>query len=163
MIITEQQMSQFRQIGANVPSARLTPYIAEVEQLYVMPALGVSLYHEIEKQAIEGKDIDTTLIDGGYYGTGKEEGWCPGIIAAVAYLAYARFLPNQQINVTAYGVVNKTGEHSQKADEASIIRQANQSRETGEKYLQLVVNYLRFLGKIVEHRRVPRQTTITIV
>lgn len=155
MIVQEQDIRSRRQIANNLDPVKLTPFIKEVETAQVRPLLGAKLYKELD----EGVKTDDILLDGGYYN--NDNNFCEGLKEAVAYLVYARMLPSQQMTVTAYGVVQKTGEFSNKVDEANLNREVQHANQLGEQYLQSCVNYLRWKNEIPCGRQVRRKVKIT--
>ena len=82
----------------------------------------------------------TPLLEGGYYDDDKK--YFAGLKAAVCLLAYARFLPNNNINVTPFGVKEKIALDSNEVSDKSLFRQINEARNTGLAYLQQVLDYL---------------------
>lgn len=162
MILNPDDIRQVRPIAENLhDTARLMPYIHEAENLRLIDAIGADLYrwldsinrhsedpvppfHGIE---VERSDIKA-LFEGGYYqGCGCVEiEHNPGLIEAIAYIAYARFLGNNQINATAFGVVTKMGEFSSSTADASVVRAQNEARMIGEAYLKKAIAHLGALG-----------------
>ena len=62
MLTTISNIKALRDIAANVKDARLEPYIQEVEDAYIMPALGAELYERLSTQAEPTAD-DAILLD----------------------------------------------------------------------------------------------------
>jgi hypothetical protein len=154
-----------------VSKSGIEPYIREVETLDVIPAIGVSLYKQITDEGFKsllanGIQITTNngakiltqtqwdkFMDGGFYTCNNcscvdNERYSAGLIAAISYLAYARMLPNQPLNVTAFGMVQKTTTLSEPVDEKTLFRAANEARKTGLEYLRQSVDHLRCEGFI---------------
>jgi hypothetical protein len=175
-IITAEDIRQVRPIANNVVDLkRIEPYISEAETLYLLPAIGAGLYEQFTSDSFilamqddvafnvitdGGGEILLSLegwnriLNGGYYACGSRpcdvngKRYSAGLKAAVSYLAYARMLPNQAINVTAFGVVNKTTALSEPADERTIRRAADEARNIGLEYLGQTEDYLRCAGFI---------------
>ena len=83
-------------------------------------------------------DDEYKLLNGGYYdatGCGTEDCYFAGIKAALAYLAYARFIRNHPINVTPFGVVVKEGDGSSPAATSAINAAASDAEKVGREYL----------------------------
>lgn len=138
MLTTIEQIREIRNIALNLKDARVEPYLQEVEDAYIMPALGVELYEKLDNQ----EEHDEILLDGGYYDGPKGRAYCHGLRRAVAYFAYARLLRNNQVNVTAFGVVQKTGSYSQPMDAQQIDAAATDATKMAELYLHTCVVYL---------------------
>lgn len=141
MLTTISNIKALRDIAANVKDARLEPYIQEVEDAYIMPALGAELYERLSTQAEPTAD-DTILLDGNYYDGPKGREYCHGIRKATAYFAYSRMLNNQQVNVTAFGIVTKTGSYSQPAEAALIEKASIDAIKMGELCLASCIKFL---------------------
>jgi hypothetical protein len=143
MIVTFQDIRKVRPIAENmVDEKRLLPYMKEVEELHLIPTLGASLYKQID----DSPSDFLTALDGGYYN--NDQCYSAGLKQAFGYLVYSRFLYNQGLNVTAFGAVSKTTQFSDPADEATIVRAANEARKIGLEYLSQSVAYLKFIGAI---------------
>lgn len=139
MLITENDIRAIRPIANNLNAKdRLLPYIEEAENLFVIDTLGAANYKAISEDASK---FDLVL-NGGYYEKCGQTAHLVGLKAAIAYLAYSRFLLNQQVNVTSFGVVVKNGELSNPVDNKQVIYQSNQAKEIGLKYLNEVAEYL---------------------
>jgi hypothetical protein len=172
-IISPDDIRKVRPIAENISDCkRIEPYIREVEQLDVMPTIGVGLYRQLtdegfsealEKKgsvaistvggcsiALTGEDWKA-LVDGGYYSEGMK--YSAGLRATVAYLAYARMLPNHPINVTAFGVVKKGTTLSETVDDETLFRAANEARKIGLEYMRQSVEHLRYYGLIDERKK----------
>jgi hypothetical protein len=172
-IIKPCDIRKIRPVAENIQDEkRIEPYIHEAEQLDVMPAVGVSLYRQLSDENLpetitvsstaqittpNGKTIILSesdwnkFLDGGYYTcdeypcNGDKQRYSAGLRAAVAYLAYARMLPNQPLNVTAFGVVQKTTTLSEPVDEKTLSRAASEARKIGLEYLKQAVDHLKCL------------------
>lgn len=159
MIITASDIRSVRPVAQNINDAeRLHPYIEEVEQLYVIPAITPQVYSQIVKGGVDWID---ELKAGGFYNDSTE--YFAGLTAAMAYLAYSRLIRNQSTNVTAFGVVFKNGELSEKADEATIARMSNEAQEIGVKHLQGCVQFLQYKGVIPCNAKHLRGSRIRVI
>jgi hypothetical protein len=175
-IIKPEDIKKVRPIANNIIEVkRIEPYIHEAETLDVMPSIGIGLYEQFTSDGFieamrnddsamiitnSGKEIVMTaeqwreILDGCYYTC--KEGSCDsdskrysgGLRAAISYLSYSRMLPNQPINVTAFGVVNKTTALSDPVDEKTLFRATNEAKKIGLEYLRQSVDLLRCKGFI---------------
>lgn len=105
------------------------------------------------------KDQYTAVMEGGYYDGGRSE----GLKVAIAYIAYSRFIVNNPINPTAFGVRYKDGEFSTRVEDNIIIRSSNEARNIGEAYLEKVINHLKALQLLTpctEYRESPARKII---
>lgn len=163
MILKPDDLRKCRPIAENInDNARLVPYISEAETLRLQDVLGASLYSFLDPQedndnyTFEPDHGDPVTITeeelkiiywGGYWKDNCGNGqYCPGLKPATAYLAYARFLMNNPLNPTAFGVVYKNGEFSTGADTKETARAASEAEKIGEAYLMKCVLYLKYLG-----------------
>ena len=105
------------------------------------------------------KDQYIAAMEGGYYEGGRSE----GLKVAIAYIAYSRFIVNNPINPTAFGVRYKDGEFSTRVEDNIIIRSSNEARNIGEAYLEKAINHLkalRLLTPCTEYRESPARKII---
>ena len=105
------------------------------------------------------KDQYTAVMEGGYYDGGRSE----GLKVAIAYIAYSRFIVNNPINPTAFGVRYKDGEFSTRVEDNIIIRSSNEARNIGEAYLEKAINHLKALHLLTpctEYRESPARKII---
>lgn len=138
MLTTIEDIKAIRSIAYNITDKRIEPYIKEVEDCYVMYAIGPALYERLDT----GLEEDIILTDGGYYDHGNTREMCYGIKAAVAYFAYERMLLNNQINVTAFGVTQKSSSLSTPTPDSSIEKAAAHAHKMGELYLESCKKYV---------------------
>lgn len=143
MLTTIDNIKAIRDISNNLKDRRITPYIKEIEDAYILPAIGADLYERLDTR----KEIDPILLDGGYYTRigrcGEERDKCYGLRIAVAYFAYARVLKNNQINVTAFGVTEKHTSLSNPSNDNDVQDAVAEARKMGDYYLQSCVRYLK--------------------
>jgi hypothetical protein len=161
MITTNTNVHTIRAIAENLlDTKRLDPYISETEHLDVIDALGALIYRTIDENTLttltyescSGATIDfdateySTLLNGGYY-TSEDlltTYYCGGLIPAICYLAYSRFVKNNSLNVTSYGVVLKQGQLSEPADTKAVMIHANEAEKIGREYLHQVYLFIVF-------------------
>ena len=160
MIINFDDIRAIRPIADNInDTKRLKTYVDEVEELDIVPVLGVSLVKTIREYKESGtvppdtitEEQIKSLMDGCYF-TSKECGGgdvhCNGLKKAAAYLVYSRFIKNNPTNVTAFGVKFKDTQYSEDVDEGNIIRQSNEAYKIGTAYINQCVDYLKSIGYI---------------
>ena len=154
MILNSNDIRNVRPIAENINDpARLEPYIGEAETLRLVDAIGANLYKWLDETDFSGpgplqygdvtitKNQYTAVMEGGYYDGGRSE----GLKIAIAYIAYSRFIVNNPINPTAFGVRYKDGEFSTRVEDNIIIRSSNEARNIGEAYLEKAINHLKAL------------------
>ena len=150
MIINSSHIRQVRPVADNIDDTkRIDQYIREAESLWVLPALGADVYKAIDV----APENYTPALEGCYYDDNTKHH--EGLITAIAYLAYSRFIRSQSINVTAFGVVMKRGEFSQPIDPKSISMAAGDAEKTGIEYLRQTVEYLKYIETIESCKPLP--------
>jgi len=152
MIITPQDIRSVRPIAENVnDEKRLIPYIEECENLFLIPKLGAKQFKVIETaisesikdpNPVELTEAITNLLNGCFYD--EDNRHCEGLKKAMGYLVYSRFVRNQNVNATAFGMVQKQGQFSEPVDYKTIIIIANDAEKIGLEYLKQCVEFLNF-------------------
>lgn len=164
MIINSDHIRVARSMAVNIDEKRIDTFIREVETLWVIPALSPLVYKKIEESVLMDNeshpitdndnnlltfthlgDYDTLLV-GGYYN--ENQSYFAGLIQAVSYLAYSRFIKQHPINVTAFGLVGKKSEFSEPVNDAIILKASKDAEKIGLEYLNQCVEYLKFTGEI---------------
>ncbi len=140
MIITVEDIRKVRHIAHNIDNGRVDMYIREAEILDVVPAISAELYEVLDA----GENLTAEqemMLNGGYYDAGCGKRKFEGLKVATAYLAYARFMRNNQVNVTPYGVVTKIGEESATTEHRIVVAQAQEAENIGQAMLAEAVRY----------------------
>ena len=139
MLITADDIRKHRPIALNLDDEkRLNTYIGEAELLDIIPVIGAKLYKEI-------KDTPTNfteLLDGGYYDNDTK--YFAGLKAALSMLSYARFILNNSVNATPFGVQRKNALDSEPVEDKTLFRHSNEAKNVGLAYLQQCVDYLTY-------------------
>ena len=159
MLLKPENIRNIRPVAENLNDpARLQPYIAEAENLRLVDAIGAKLYQWLDETDFSGagpfdyngvsitKEEHVALMEGGYFSTRCGDGRSVGLLTAIAYIAYSRFVVNNPINTTAFGVRYKDGEFSTRVEDSVLIRNSNEARRIGEAYLQQVIEHCKALG-----------------
>lgn len=144
MIINTDYIRNYRPIAKNIDEARVEVYINEAEQLDIIPAIGAEEYQRLADESVILTEDERLLLNGGYYDGEEHCGGMrriAGIKAALAYLAYARFVRNHSTQVTPFGVVVKMGDESNPATDRGIATVADDAKSIGEAYLHEAVEY----------------------
>lgn len=141
MIINFEDIQKIRPVYDNIDEERMNYYIREATDLFIIPAIGVKNYKDIDEGTLSG-----IILEGGYYN--EDNCYCSGLKRALAYFTYARFLQNQQVQPTTYNVNYLNTENSSRVEDTALTYQVNQSKELGYKYLKECTDYLSFIGKL---------------
>jgi hypothetical protein len=140
MIASINDIKNIRPIADNIPSSRITIYLKEAENLYVIPAFGASLFKNIS----DNQENYTTLLEGGFYDNNKH--YFAGLRKSIAYIAYSKMILNQDFNVTAFGTMFKNSEYSEHSNEKTLLRISNDALAIGLRYLDECLYYLKHIN-----------------
>lgn len=164
MITTVDAIRHVRPVAQNIDGAsRIEPYIREAETLQILPSIGVEVYRWLDetdfsgdgpwtfiasdgRKAVLSKEQHEALLYGGYYRSEGGNGFSLGLAAAVSYYAYARAVLDNQVNVTAFGVVKKRSDFSEPVDAVTLTQVSRQALKLGDEALRGVVGHLQALG-----------------
>lgn len=171
MIIDVDFIRKIRSIAQNIDDEKVNVYIREATSLDIEPVIGAELcrkfanlgkitseYGDTQVCDEQGNSImsgmegdlpteEHTLLNGGYY-TDASGQLCrvDGVRMALAYLAYARFVRNHDVNVSPYGVVTKYGQDSTPVEARTISAVSNDAYKIGMEYLDSCVRYWKFVS-----------------
>lgn len=143
VLISVDDLARYRPTSKVIPLDRIQPFIREAQIQDLEPAIGDVLYNDFISKYDDPTDPMYTayqeLLSGKYYTPINYNGSIEyqGIIPMLCYFSLARFYENNQVNATAYGLVQKNTEYGQ-----SVSPQAVQSS----------VEYLRSLGVSYQHK-----------
>lgn len=144
MIITVNDIRAYRQVAKNIDDAKVETYIREAQSLDILPAIGAEEFDRLnaETPSPELSSDEQLLLNGGVYedSAGIKRRF-EGLKAALAYLAYARFIRNHQLNVTPFGVVFKEGDESSTTDIRAIAAASKDAERIGQVYLAEAVAF----------------------
>ncbi|MDR1347837.1 MAG: hypothetical protein LBJ63_05320 [Prevotellaceae bacterium] len=159
MLITADDIRKHRSVSLNLDDEkRLLTYIDEAEKLDIMPVIGVELYKDLHDNP-QNHDL---LLNGGYYD--GEKRYCIGIKAADALLSYARFILNNSVNATPFGVQRKNALDSESVDDKTLYRHSNEAKNVGMAYLQQCVDFITFnTNSCGQHKKEIHQRKIRVI
>lgn len=141
LLISAADLQEVKQIPASVTYARLSPYMMQAQWFDIRQQLGDVFYTDMITNY--SSEPYATLLNGGTYtDTDNNTITFTGLSYAICYYAYAKFILNQQISVTSFGVVQKTNEFSQVLDVKSLNLQANQNVLFADAIMNDVKKYL---------------------
>lgn len=141
-LIQFSDFAPYKDISPNIDSAsRIEPYINNAQLLDIKPLLGSVFYADIV--ANPTTTDNAFLLNGGTYTWGNYTYTFAGLKAVLVYFAYARFIQNQQINVTRFGVVYKNNSDvSERVERSAITGLANEAKEIAKAYFEECELYL---------------------
>lgn len=145
LLITIENMKEFRPMSAGIPQDRINPYIQEAQQFDLKRLLGDALYLDFMTK-FDSLDpmapAYQTLLNGTTYAYGPQTLEHPGLIGYLSYMTLARFFNNNQVNATKYGITTKTSEGSEQLDWKAIAAAVADLRSNA---LALQVDIRKFL------------------
>jgi hypothetical protein len=120
LIISIDNIREFRPIAKDIPEDRILPYIREAQQYELKQLLGDALYYDFllrfDNQA-DGKYNDyQALLNGKSYPWGVQTIEHPGLIPYMSYHTLSKFYTGNPLNVTKYGIVTKIADQSEAID-----------------------------------------------
>ncbi|GAH63928.1 unnamed protein product, partial [marine sediment metagenome] len=139
LLILPADFDDFRDISKNIDPERLEVYVRESQVKEMRSFLGASLYLALinDYTAVgdtfsEQRFTDLWFgADWSYQGNTRR---FYGLKPAIIYYAYARFVRNQQMNVTRYGVKHLTDENSEDETVQQVRTKVNDANSYGLLY-----------------------------
>jgi hypothetical protein len=125
-IITVEDIATYRDVAANIPAKRYTPFINESQELNLRNLLGDELY---DKVVDDISPLNYPLLD-------------PLIIPCLCYWTYARFVKNNRVTVTSNGVVSKNVDGSVQSNDGAVAMLITDANEAAANYANRLIKYL---------------------
>lgn len=157
------ETSQIKTLGrplGDIKECKLLAYIREVENTYIKPALGDTLFLALHADNLEIGGTYDTLLNGGEWnadnavcGCGSGVHFFSGLRTAIAYFVYAKTLMSADIESTRYGFVQKDGQYSEHVSQAQRTAAYNDAMEVGNTYLRECLEYCKAFGLIAQGER----------
>lgn len=133
LLITETEINVYKYLAPTINSAqRILPFCYEAQELDVRPLMGDEFYFIYQQQVLS----EMTALHSGttYTNANGNSVIFDGCIKVIVHYAYARFLENQQISVTANSVVSKESPYSTPTDPLTIKQRVTQIRSAAWAY-----------------------------
>jgi hypothetical protein len=125
-LLTIAQLKKYRSISDYCKVEALNPFVNEAAMIELQNILGEDLYDKVIEDI---SPLNYPALE-------------PFIEPILAYYAYARWLPKQAINVTAFGVVQKRTDFSEPVDAKTLFALAGNARENAKPFESKLVKYL---------------------
>lgn len=128
---------------------KIEPFIVEVEQTQIKPALGDSLFKDLHDDIKSLDDPYSILLSGGEYtdSCGNFRS-LSGLKVAIAYLVYVKTLMCGDVESTRFGFMQKDGQYSQHISTAQRSAAYNEAMEVAQCYLRECIEYCKAKGLI---------------
>ena len=158
MIITSDNIRNYRQVARNITEERIEIYIREAMSFDLLPVVGAALMQKYN--VLNAATLDTSTVEdaeqlgltpeeyiylmGGFWTDGQGVTRShTGLREAACYFAYARFVRNHATQTTPFGIVVKEGEESQAATPQMIAAISRDAQVIGEQILRDATDYWR--------------------
>ena len=145
VIITLQDIKQLRPT-AELDGERWEPFALEAQDQDLRPILGDGLFYDFMTKCYSTGDAMYSdyqnLLNGTNYTYNGQTIYFDGLKPMMVYYTLARFVQNNPVNITRYGVVTKLVNQSQPVD-AQVLRQVvNELKSSAQTYKNQVDLFL---------------------
>lgn len=144
-LITISQIRELKVISINTNfEKKVDPFIIEAQQFDLKKLMGSAFYLEFVNDYAESPSLPvySDLYNGSEFTCGGKTYRHEGIKTVLAYLVYARYILNSNIEQTAFGTVKKITEESTHVDEKTITRLYDQAYNGAMGYWSDVEKFL---------------------
>jgi hypothetical protein len=141
-LITFNDFEPYRELTGNLDvTERLTPYINQAQIFDIKELMGNQFYTDLVNNYADANY--QALLNGGEYTYNNLTYSFTGLKAVIVMFAYARFLANQNINVTRFGVVFKNNSDvSDRVDTKTLQAAISNAKEQGKAYWNECTEFL---------------------
>ena len=123
LIINRDDIKNVRPMS-NVPYERLDPYLRDAQQFDLKPIIGSAFYLALENDYTPGDvfvdPLYLELLNGKDYTYNGHTIRYSGMKDMMSYFTLSRFIVEQPMNITRYGIVQKPDPNSENLSSASI-------------------------------------------
>jgi hypothetical protein len=137
----------YKSISININTIKeLDPFILEAQDFDLRAFMGESFYLDFIDDFFASPSLVkySDLWNGQEYEHGGYRYKHEGLKAILIHHSYARFLSHANITSTPYGIVSKTNQYSEKADEKTMSRLIQQARSSASVFEERVEKYLNW-------------------
>jgi hypothetical protein len=141
-LITFSDFEPYRELTGNLDvTERLTPYITQAQNFDLKPLMGNQFYVDVVNNPASTENV--LLLDGGDYVYNNNTYTFTGLKAVIVMFAYARFLQNQNINVTRFGIVFKNNNDvSERVDTKTLQFAVTNAKDQAISYWNECIEFL---------------------
>lgn len=130
---------------ADLDAERVNPHIKECQKLYVKPMLNATLYYDFIKN-FDNTDAQYNkyrdLLNGKEWTNSGNTEYFEGIKPMLCYYALASLCEENPINITRFGLVQKTQVNSQPISDVQMKMAVNKLRSAGSVYGSEVTRFI---------------------
>jgi hypothetical protein len=125
-LLTITQIKKYKTISDFAPSEKVNTFVNEAQFIELRNVLGQGLFDKVVENIspLNYPELDIQIEP------------------MLAYYSYARYLSQNQVNATAFGVVQKRNEFSEPTSEKTLMRIVGQAREMGKAYERELIKFL---------------------
>lgn len=139
ILITLQDIKSVRPT-AELDSVRWQPFAVEAQDQDLRPILGDGLYYQLMQTPAE--TAYANLLNGTTYTYDGQTVYFDGLKPMLVYFFLARFIQNNPVNITRYGIVQKVTPQSQPVDATMIRQVVNEMKSNAATYRNQVDQFL---------------------
>ncbi|WP_345948277.1 hypothetical protein ABDD95_15615 [Mucilaginibacter sp. PAMB04274] len=151
LLITAAQFQQFEDISVNLKPERLQVYIKKAQELDLKPFLGYPLYYQILKYFTEDGIMSTDapqVYQKLYRGCEYSDPYghyiaYEGLIPALVYFTFARFIEGNGVHYTATGPVIKQYDSAQSLNTQELVKLVQQQRSVANAHANEIEKFLQ--------------------
>lgn len=144
-LITKEDIKVYRPT-AELDDARIKPFIKEAQTLDLKPVLNDALFYDFVLNFDDTLGASYAkyqeLLNGKLYTYNGNPIYFDGVKPMLSYMALARFVIDNPINITRMGIVVKTVNQSTPVDPQQIKMLVNELRSTAISYQNQVIQFL---------------------
>ena len=149
LLLDKSDLAVVREISANITDDKVNIFIREAQTINVRPFLGPQLYLLLlNDYTVATKSFATQKYTDLWYGSNytNSKGYAVrqnGLLSAVPYFVYGRFLLQQNTNVGRYGVGSLNQENTTTSGPNSVRTNTTQANAVALSYQKDVETFLR--------------------
>jgi hypothetical protein len=146
-LVIKPDLDQYKYVADSVKNSAVWPQFVSDAQLFDIKSwLGDGLFNEIiTESSVVGETLSAEnkiLLDGGTYLYQDKTYIFQGLKACIIYYAFARFVNENSVNFTAFGIVVKDSDLSTPASDKRIQRLETENRLKGDAIRDETILYL---------------------
>lgn len=146
-MITLNDIKLYKSISSNINTIKeLDPFILEAQDFDLRSFMGESFYLDFIDDFFASPSLVkySDLWNGQEYEYGGYRYKHEGLKAILIHHSYARYLSHANVTSTPFGIVSKTNQYSEKADEKTMARLIQQARSSATVFEERVEKYLNW-------------------
>ena len=151
LLISLDDIKKVRPAAEGISAAQINPFIREAQRLDLRPLLGDALYYDfIQNFDVTSYNVSAgqnytnyqTLINGEPYTYGGATVVYQGLVEMLCYFTLARFVPNNIMSLTRFGLVQKVNDQSTPVDARTLANFVSELRAVAIQYGNQLTQYL---------------------